>query len=62
MKHNSDYWRQEAYWEAERRRAARTQKTREQRRREKADASARMAGVCFLGLLAAMLMKIVRGG
>lgn len=29
---------------------------------EKADASARMAGVCFLGLLAVMLMKIVLGG
>lgn len=62
MKHNSDYWQREAYWEAERCRAARTQKTQEQRRQEKAAASARMAGVCFLGLLAAMLMKIVLGG
>lgn len=60
MRHNDDYWRQEAYWEAERRRNDR--KTREQRRREKADESARMAAVCFLGLLAIMLVKLVMGG
>lgn len=62
MKHNDEYWRQEAYWETERRRSARTRKTREQRKREKADASARMAGICFLILLAVMLGKLLMGG
>lgn len=37
MKHGNDYWEQEAYWELERRRAEKNRKTREQRRRERAD-------------------------
>ena len=39
MKHGNDYWEQEAYWELERRRAEKNRKTREQRRRERADTS-----------------------
>lgn len=37
MKHSNDYWEQEAYWEMERRRAEKNRKTREQRRRERAE-------------------------
>lgn len=61
MKHSNDYWEQEAYWEMERRRAERNRKTREQRRRERADTSALIGGICFL-LLAVLLAKVMLGG
>ena len=54
MKHSNDYWEQEAYWEMERRRAEKNRKTREQRRRERADTSALIGGICFLLLLAVL--------
>lgn len=47
MKHSNDYWEQEAYWEMERRRAEKNRKTREQRRRKRADTSALIGGICF---------------
>lgn len=62
MKHSNDYWEQEAYWEMERRRAERNRKTREQRRRERADTSALIGGICFLLLLAVLLAKVMLGG
>lgn len=62
MKHSNDYWEQEAYWEMERRRAEKNRKTREQRQRERADASALIGGICFLLLLAVLLAKVMLGG
>lgn len=62
MKHSSDYWEQEAYWEMERRRAEKNRKTREQRRRERAYTSALIGGICFLLLVAILLTKAILGG
>ena len=62
MKRGNDYWEQEAKWEMEQQQAERNRKTREQRRRERAETSALIGGICFLLLLAFLLAKVMLGG